>query len=298
MKQGIQISIAELLGHTWLCCITIYFLTVLLLAGCSGARQVSNTTKVYQAGENNTRVDNHSAILQRVPVNQPTVANTKTAPTTVHFSRTQLRKLAKRKRSNARLKSAVHKKYPVASKIVEHYNSSSNKQPGGDCLSASKNRFHKAYQAVYGHSLYTDLPEISTKYYSANLVFDHLYASTFGPHKGWKTLPRKFRARGGAGAIAHAGMGTLVDWFGIWSGALRPGAVMQVWRKKSDYKKVVRGIRKKDFDPFGHSFIFLGYEKDENGEVIGLRIADQGYQSYRPLVPTDYEVWWAVNLEI
>jgi len=139
---------------------------------------------------------------------------------------------------------------------------------------------------------------MASRYYDAEAVFNNLYASTFGPHKGWRTLPRKYRGRGGSGAIAYADMGTLIDWFGIWSGELRPGAIMQVWKRKSDFKKVVQGQREKGFDPFGHSFIFLGYERDGEGNIIGLNIADQGYQSHRYLLPRDYEVWWAVNLEI
>jgi hypothetical protein len=42
----------------------------------------------------------------------------------------------------------------------------------------------------------------------------------------------------------------------------------------------------------------MGYIRDENNDIIGIRIADQGYQSQRTLLPEDYEVWWAVNLII
>lgn len=187
----------------------------------------------------------------------------------------------------------------VADRIVENYLNSKNKEPGGHCLAVSKRRFEKAYKDVYGHSVYEDLPDsLATTYYSPSEVFDYLYVTATGTHEGWRSLPKKYRGKGNAGAIAYAGMGKLVDWFGIWSGELKPGAMMQVWKHRKDYEKVVRGVNKKDFDPFGHSFIFIGYVRDDKNKIVGIRIADQGYQSYRPLVPDDYEVWWAVNLTI
>jgi hypothetical protein len=190
-------------------------------------------------------------------------------------------------------------KSAVADKIVANYLYSKNKEPGGHCLRVSKRRFEKAYEGVHGHSFYDDLPDsIATSYYTPKEVFDYLYVSASGTHEGWRSLPIKYRGKGNAGAIAYAGMGTLVDWFGIWSGKLKPGAPMQVWKHRKDYEKVVRGVSKKNFDPFGHSFIFISYVRNEKGEIIGIKIADQGYQSYRLLVPDDYEVWWAVNLSI
>jgi|GEM_PF-5200674 len=189
--------------------------------------------------------------------------------------------------------------YPVAQKIVDNYRASNNREPGGHCLTASKSRFLRAYEDVYGHPVYTDLPDsIATKLYDPVQVFDHLYASTSGMHRGWRSLPKKYRGRGNAGAIAQAGMGKLVNGKEIWEGQLRPGSPMQVWRHEKDYREVVRGINDPDIDPFGHSFIFLSYVRDNRGKIIGIKIADQGYQSKRTLVPRDYEVWWGVNLEI
>lgn len=189
--------------------------------------------------------------------------------------------------------------FPVAQQIVKNYKYSNNKEPGGHCLTVSKTRFLNAYQQVYGHSVYQDLPErMATKYYTPKKVFDNLYASTSGRHRGWRTLPKKFRGRGNAGAIASAGMGELLNGKKIWSGQLRPGAPMQVWRDKTDYRAVVKGISDPDIDPFGHSFIFLSYVRDADGKIVGIKMADQGYQSDRTLVPTDYEVWWGVNLKI
>ena len=190
-------------------------------------------------------------------------------------------------------------KSPVADKIVENYLNSENKEPNGHCLSVSKGRFEQAYKEVYGHLFYQDLPDsMASKFYTPKQVFNMLYASASDTSQGWRSLPEKYRGKGNAGAIAYAGMGTLVDSLGIWNGQLRPGALMQVWCYKEDYEKVVEGVNVKILDPFGHSFIFISYLCNEKNEIIGLKIADQGFQSYRPILPRDYEVWWAVNLSI
>ncbi|CAM4403961.1 hypothetical protein [Zobellia nedashkovskayae] len=190
-------------------------------------------------------------------------------------------------------------KSPVADKIVENYVTSVNKEPGGHCLAVSKGRFEQAYKEVHGHLPYEDLPDrMASKFFTPKEVFNLLYVSASDTDPEWRTLPEEYRGKGNAGAIAYAGMGTLVDSSGIWSGQLRPGALMQVWRYKEDYEKVVQGVNVKKLDPYGHSFVFISYVRDDKNAIIGLRIADQGFQSYRPLVPRDYDVWWAVNLSV
>ena len=193
----------------------------------------------------------------------------------------------------------VYIKSPVADKIVENYINSINKEPNGHCLYVSKGRFEKAYKEIYGHLFYKDLPDsMASKFHTPKQVFDMLYASASDTNQGWRSLPERYRGKGNAGALAYAGMGTLVDSSGIWGSKLRPGALMQVWRYKEDYEKVVQGVNVEKLDPYGHSFIFISYVCNEKNEIIGLEIADQGFQSYRPIIPRDYEVWWAVNLSI
>ncbi len=190
-------------------------------------------------------------------------------------------------------------KSPVADRIVENYLNSKNKEPDGHCLAVSRGRFEKAYREVHGHLPYQDLPDsMGTKLYTPVQVFLMLYVSASDKSRGWRNLPEAYRGKGNAGAIAYAGMGTLIDSSAIWGGQLRPGALMQVWRYKYDYEKVVEGANVKKLDPYGHSFIFIRYVRDEENVITGLQIADQGFQSYRPLLPRDYEVWWAVNLSI
>lgn len=188
---------------------------------------------------------------------------------------------------------------PVADRIVQNYLNSEIKEPGGHCLTVSKTRFEKAYKEVHGHLPYQDLPDsMATATYTSKQVFNLLYVTASKPDKSWQSLPEKYRGKGNAGAITYAGMGTLVDSTGIWGGKLKPGALMQVWRYKEDYIEVVQGADVVKLDPYGHSFIFINYVRDDKGVITGLRIADQGFQSYRPLVPRDYDVWWAVNLSV
>lgn len=279
----------------------------LMVVSCKSTKSLKNSTTIYGSNAPQERQEEEFINQQTaIPVNESTAnfdgltdvaVASPTKPTVLGDG--SLIDPRKPLEEDLSISGSLELLPPVAKKTVMNYWKSEVKKPGGHCLAACKGRFEKAYEDVTGRSVYDDLPEsIGTKYYTPQEVYDNLYASTTGKHKGWRSLPRKYRGRGGAGAIAYAGMGTLVDWFGIWSGELRPGAVMQVWKRRSDFSKVVRGIRDKEFDPFGHSFIFLGYERDENNEIIGLRIADQGYQSHRPLVPRDYEVWWAANLKV
>ena len=253
-------------------------------AGSSALRAQAPLSQILGAGGASTLQDSPS--LEKVPVNL-VLARVKKIPTdATNFA-------------IPREPLYLKPEYPVARQIVKNYYNSINKTPGGDCLIVSKNRFEKAYEDVYGRPFYKDLPDaIATNQLTPHQVFNNLFITATKSDPEWRDLPRKYRAKGNAGAIAMAGLGVLVDTEGIWNGKLRPGALVQVWRLREDYKKVKRGAEVLDFDPYGHSFVFLGYERDRWGAIKGLRIADQGYQSYRPLVPRDYEVWWGVNLKI
>ena len=264
----------------WFCTLSVLTIT----SSCSSTKYLDQGTILYSDDVDNTVTVSQS----QIPFHK--IQKIETPITAEPVERISI---------SGQPKANIKPLYPVAQQIVDNYMKSTNKEPGGHCLTASKTRFLDAYQQVYGHTVYQDLPQdIATKYYTPKQVFDHLYASTSGRHKGWLTLPRKFRGRGNAGAIANAGMGELVNEKEIWSGKLRPGAPMQVWRDKKDYRAVVKGISDPKIDPFGHSFIFLNYVRDSEDKIIGIKMADQGYQCHRMLVPSDYEVWWGVNLKI
>jgi hypothetical protein len=278
----------------------------LMLLGCTSTKKIKQKTILWGADQNATQVhsstvdtattayeygfDHQEYISLKQTLTTPILSNAKDS---LALNRTNT---AVNERASGAL---VDSKSLVADKIVANYLSSKNKEPGGHCLSVSKGRFEKAYKEVHGHLPYQDLPDsTASKFHTAKQVFNLLYVSASEKHPEWRSLPEEYRGKGSAGAIAYAGMGTLVDTTGIWSGQLRPGALMQVWWHKEDYEQVVRGANVKKLDPYGHSFIFISYVRNENNEIIGLKIADQGFQSYRPLIPRDYEVWWAVNLSV
>ena len=261
----------------------------LMFFSCSSTQKIKQKTNV-----------NHDYISQKLELELPIPSIAKDSLTQIVSSTEEneivLQAILVEEFANSNI---IDIKSPVADKIVENYLNSENKEPNGHCLSVSKGRFEKAYKEVYGHLHYQDLPDsMASKFYTPKQVFNLLYDSASDTYQGWRSLPEKFRGKGNAGAIAYAGMGTLVDSLGIWSGQLRPGALMQVWRYKEDYEKVVQGVNVKKLDPYGHSFIFISYVCNEKNEILGLTIADQGFQSYRPILPRDYEVWWAVNLSI
>ena len=289
-------------------------LIVLIILGCSSTKKMQkinllgldqHAVQVHTSNGNTASsaqdydFDNHDYISQKLELAFP--------PSNSKDSLTQM--VTSTKKNDIVSQSTLLEKFtnsdildintPVADKIVENYLCSENKKPNGHCLDVSKGRFEQAYEDVHGHLLYQDLPDsMATQFYTAKQAYNILYDSASDTNQGWRSLPEKYRGKGNAGAIAYAGMGTLVDSLGIWSGQLRPGALMQVWRHKEDYEKVVRGVNVEKLDSYGHSFIFISYVCNEKNEIIGLKIADQGFQSSNPLIPKNYEVWWAVNLNI
>ncbi len=101
----------------------------------------------------------------------------------------------------------------------------------------------------------------------------------FGSHHrsgNWKKIAAKYRGKGAPGAMAYIGYGKLVD--DIWRGKLLEGAVLQIWENQEVFNSVFNGID--DYHIFGHSAIFVGYQKSSVGKIIGITIADQrGLQS-------------------
>ncbi len=258
----------------------------LLYLGCGTTQSVPGDRAAHASSSRKLQVDGEATFPKKVFINL-VVAPIKPIPTRASDFALPHKPLHLKPES------------PVARQIVENYYKSSDKTPGGHCLVVSKRRFEKAYEDVYGHPIYQDLsPKLATKQLTPRQVFNNLYDTATKQKPEWQNLPRQYRAKGSAGAIAIAGLGELVDTEGIWNGKLRPGALVQVWRLRKDYKKVRNGVEILDFDPYGHSFVFLDYELNEKGVIQGMKIADQGYQSYRSLVLSDYEVWWGINLKI
>ncbi len=286
-----------------------YALIGLMLLGCTSTKKIKQKTILWGANQNSTQVhsssgdtataaaaayeygfDYHKYISLKPTLTTPILSIAKDSLAHIHTNTAV---------SKSTSPALVESKSLVADKIVENYLNSENKEPGGHCLSVSKGRFEQAYKQVHGHLPYQDLPDsMASKFHTPKQVFNLLYVSASEKHPEWQSLPEEYRGKGNAGAIAYAGMGTLVDTSGIWNGQLKPGALIQVWWHKADYEKVMLGANVKKLDPYGHSFIFISYVRNKDNEITGLKIADQGFQSYRPLIPRDYEVWWAVNLSV
>jgi RHS repeat-associated protein len=191
----------------------------------------------------------------------------------------------------------------VAEQLVKNINEMAksnslycNTQTG--CYQTVWKRVQQAYEDVYGKGnapgeFYTKNASESYKedgvdykrwVPGGNSKFKILAASNFDNSK-WKDIPEEFRAKGMAGAMAHAGLAKMVD--DVWGGDLKPGAVLQFWTSKGDYEGIRDG---KGYDTagnswlnealgvedFGHSAIFLGYTKNWfTGKINGMKIADQ-----------------------
>ena len=173
----------------------------------------------------------------------------------------------------------------LGEKVVENYNKSYSKEPGTRCYEACFARVREASKQI-GGKLLPALDNEST--------FGRLWASYIKPKKTWLELPEEYRAKGAAGAIAWAGIGTIIDADGIWAGNLEPGAVIQTWRNAADFERVRDGDAPVSY---GHSFIFLNYAYSGSG-ISGVVIADQGYQNRAPLVRGDYGFWVGANLSV
>ncbi|WP_157491565.1 hypothetical protein [Maribacter thermophilus] len=276
-------------------------LIALMIYSCASNRPDEAKTAPLEATENQTQENKNQTteVAVNLDFHVHKYISLKTPPTPTELDSLDQKDNLTEKEEDASWEAFLAKSSPVAQKIVENYLNSENKEPGGHCLTVSKGRFTQAYKEVHGHLPYQDLPDsMATKLYTPKQVFNLLYATASDESEGWKSLPKAYRGKGNAGALAYAGMGSLVDSTGIWNGQLKPGAMMQVWRYRKDYEQVVQGTDVEKLDPYGHSFIFINYVRDEKNKIVGLRIADQGFQSYRPLIPRDYEVWWAVNLNV
>jgi hypothetical protein len=179
----------------------------------------------------------------------------------------------------------------VGERIVENYEASARKTPGGACYVVALARVKQAYHDILGEDLTKSLPKGKTK-----SAFNRLWGSHIRPKRVWLKLPEAYRGKGAAGAMAYAGKGTIAEQTQIWSGALLPGAVLQTWAVAEDFENVKEG---KKPESYGHSFIFLRYKRKDNkpdGDIEGMEIADQGFQSQGVLNESDYGYWVAANV--
>jgi hypothetical protein len=179
----------------------------------------------------------------------------------------------------------------VGRRIVENYEASARKTPGGRCYAVALARVKQAYRDILGEDLTESMPEGTTK-----SAFDRLWGSIVRPKRTWLELPEDYRGKGAPGAMAYAGKGSLVDQGQIWAGALLPGAVLQTWVEAADFARVKAGQKPQSY---GHSFIFLRYKRADDkpdGKIEGMEIADQGFQSEGVVEQSAYDYWVAANV--
>ena len=186
---------------------------------------------------------------------------------------------------------------PIGSTMVMNYNSSNNQSPGGDCFAVCKSRLYSAYHQVRGNSLQSELSQGATAKLSNKSAFNYLFNAAAQDNSTWRSLPEDLRNGGSAGAVVNAGMGEMLTEDQMWSGDLKAGALIQAWNTTEGAEAVTSGKTEGVYTG-GHSFFFTGYEKDADGQIIGINIADQGYQNSRYLTREDYEVWKAANITV
>jgi len=172
----------------------------------------------------------------------------------------------------------------LGQKVVDNYNKSLRKTPGGLCYEACYARIRQAAGEV----------AVSVPAFDNRSVFSRLWGSLIAPKKTWLELPEDYRGKGAAGAMVNAGVGTLVESADIWGGKLLPGAVLQTWKVAGDFDRVKDGDSPTSY---GHSFIFLNYVY-AGGAISGIAIADQGFQNDTVLKKADYGYWVAANLNV
>jgi len=138
-----------------------------------------------------------------------------------------------------------------------------------DCYMDSYKRTRAAALQVGGHAL----PP-----WNPNSRFCRIWGSLIKTDGAWAGFPRAYRGLGAPGALAMAGWSRVIRGPKIWNGELRPGAVLQAWRRPGFYTAVRDGNKPDGL--LGHSFVFIGYERSATG-IVGMRVADNGYHGNR-----------------
>ncbi len=174
------------------------------------------------------------------------------------------------------------------------------KNCGGLCFKVARQRVDEAFLEVTGKPLYSWLPaSMATKYLTARQVFDWTWNINTQDNEIWRSIP-DLRACGSAGAMRLAGLGDFKNTEQIWKGELLPGAVVQIFAYVADFEKIRQGIDNPrlhdNLAGYGHSFIFLNYVYDNNGFIIGMKVADQGFMNRIVVNRASFNIWWGANI--
>jgi hypothetical protein len=120
------------------------------------------------------------------------------------------------------------------------------------------------------------------------------------------SVDEQYRGTGAAGAMVYAGFASFVDEGSIWTGALRPGAPMQVWKDRNDYNILKKGvieytvkgklkrrpIKPTDADFSGTSFVFVRY--DDPAKPTEMLVRHFGREEWHK--KNEYAVWIGANI--
>jgi hypothetical protein len=144
------------------------------------------------------------------------------------------------------------------------------------CSVASQERVTEGYQQATGG------PLVSAADKETFRIIHHSISSEM------KSVDEQYRATGAAGALVYLGVGTFVNQKEIWEDkALKPGAAMQVWKKKSDVERVKQG---KEPLSTGTSFVFLKYVGDD-----AMRVKHFG--DIEKIKKSRYQFWVGANFK-
>jgi hypothetical protein len=172
----------------------------------------------------------------------------------------------------------------LGDRIVANWERSSCKWPGGLCYQVAYARARLASQQVGDVS-----PLIQ---WDKERMFCTLWGSHYYLPK-WRQLPDFYRGKGAPGAMVWDGRASeLLEAGRIWSGALRPGAVIQTWKDYNDYIRVLNGEKPRGI---GHSFFLHRYVYDGSG-ISGMKVIDQGYHGGDTVKRGYWGYWVAANV--
>ncbi len=167
----------------------------------------------------------------------------------------------------------------IGQQLADYSANDATAQPS-DCFKSAYNRLKHIYDkngktlpSIYGTE-------------NQNKPFKMLWNTNYDL-EGWKNIDATHRASGPPGALAAEGLAEIVGHDDIWSGKLKPGALVQTWDllvdraisgKRSNGVKVFKKLHagKPISGHIGHVFIFLEYVQDSSNKIVGMRIADQG----------------------
>ena len=156
--------------------------------------------------------------------------------------------------------------------IIDIYLNNPNYGIDGDCCVASFHRFEKAFESKKGNSLTQYLN--NTNYKNGRSNFRAIWYTSYKDFD-WRKIDKQYAGKGGAGAIESANLGRTITTSEIFEGKLKPGAVVQYWNEIWHYERLSQGnwnlfTGTYGNKPSGHSFIFLGYIFDEQGNITGM----------------------------